>query len=373
MTTNLPAYLQQSPAKKLNETALLGIGAALPPHISIRGNTFTLVDASGAEQVAGPTLDVCVADISDVVCKQYYSEKWTPDSNEPPICWSANGLAPSRESIEPQSATCADCRWNVRGSAVSALSGAAIKACRDERWLAVLIPSIPHIKFQLKLTPGSFKTWQSFVKLCEGNQTEINNVLTRITFQPGVNGVLVFQAISYIDENTAKMRNAGYAEKAFDALVGRTDKPIQAALPAPSAPLAAALPPQGQPAPFVAPLAATPTPPPTAATAASPSDVAAPTRRKRRTAAEMAAASGGPTAGAPVAPFRPQAPQAEQLPQATNPGFLGAGQQAPANPAFAAPPPAAAPANGGQQFGIAPGVAPNAEITQALDGLFGKK
>ena len=70
---NLPAYLQHG-AKKLNESALLGIGSALPPHISIRGNNFTLVDASGAQQVAGRVIDVCIADLSDVVCKQFYAD-----------------------------------------------------------------------------------------------------------------------------------------------------------------------------------------------------------------------------------------------------------------------------------------------------------
>lgn len=371
MTTNLPAYLQNSSGKKLNEVALLGIGSALPPHISIRGNTFTLVDASGAEQTAGPQLDVNICDISNVMCKQYYSEKWTPDSKEPPVCWSANGIAPSREALEPQHPTCVGCRHNVRGSAVSALSGASIKACRDEKWLAILIPQIPQVRFQLRLTPGSFKTWQAYVKTAEGSQTEISDVLTRLSFQPGVNGVLNFAAVNYIDENTAKVRNAGYAEKAFDILVGRTDKPI-AALAAPVGYAPAASPPATphpqQPAPFDAPAAArfagagfqAPqtgfAQPATASAPIQPTETAP--RRRRRTAAEIAAdnAQGQPAPApqtAPIAPFRPQA---------TAPA-------APANPGFMAQP-AAQPA---AQFGMSPGVAPNPELSQALDGLFGKK
>lgn len=356
---NLPAYLQNSPAKKLNETALLGIGSSLPPHISIRGNTFTLIDASGAQQNAGPTLDANVADISDVVCKQFYGEKWTPDSNEPPKCWSANGIAPSREAIEPQSATCDGCPHNVRGSAVSQISGAAVKACRDERWLALILPAFPTMKFQLRLTPGSFKNWQGYIKTCEGSQTDVSDVVTRVTFQAGVNGVLQFQAVSYIDEATAAQRNAGYAEKAFDALVGRLDRPIQAALPAPAAPSAA---------PATAPLLA----PASANGAFAPAE---PPKRTRRTKAQIeadnAAQAGQPVAApqptgfaapapaAPIAPFRPQ-PAANAAPS-----FTGA-QQVPAG----TPQPAVV---GNAGFGIQQGVAPNPEIQAALQGLFGKK
>lgn len=365
----LPAYLQNGPAKNINEVALLGIGSSLPPHVSIRGNTFTLVDASGATQSAGAVLDVNIADLSDVICKQYYADKWSPDSNEPPVCWSANGLAPSREALEPQSPTCADCRHNVRGSAVSALSGAAIKACRDEKWLAILIPSIPQVQFQLRLTPGSFKTWQSYVKTAEGSNTQISDVLTRISFQAGVNGVLVFQAVNYIDEATAKLRNMAYEKKSFDVLVGRNDRPIQAMLAAPSAP---ANPMLAQPAPAAAPFAATASPAPQTGfaqlVAALQPVEATPQRRRRRTQAEIAAdnaAQGQPAQNnAPaIAPFRPQAPSDQSVAPATNPGFL---QGAPQGNG-------AAPAAPAAQFGIAPGVAPNPEITQALDGLFGKR
>ena len=393
---NLPAHLQGRQTKALNEVATLGIGSAMPPHISIRGNTFTLVDASGAQQNAGPVLDICVADVSDVVCKQFYSEKWTPDSSEPPLCWSANGIAPSREALTPQSPTCAACPKNARGSAVSAISGVAIKACRDERWLAVVHPQMPTMRFQLRLTPGSFKNWREYIEKCKGSNTDISNVVTRCTFQPQVNGVMLFQAINYIDEATANARDAGYAEKAFDVLVGRNDVPIQGALPAPAA-VPTTLPPPGQPfltsapvnpqpipqpqpAPFVpappaafqpGPMGQPQVPQQSVAPSASPSE---PPKRRRRTQAEIAAANGtvaapaqlapafAQPAQAPIAPFRPQ-PVAE----ATNPAFAG-GVQAAAPQAPSAP---AQPA--GAQFGIQPGVAPNPEIAATLNSLFAPK
>lgn len=232
----LPAHLANLPSSGLAARAADGIGSALPPHISIRGNAFTLVDATGAEQRAQTTyLDVCIADISDVMCKQYYKNAWTPDSNEPPACWSANGIAPSVEAVEPQSARCDTCQWNVRGSATSKLSGTAIKACRDEKWLAVLVPGIA-IPVQLRLTPGSFANWRSYVEMFRGRPVDMCHVFTRLQFEQDSNGVLTFTVspTGYIDPPTADMFLKMKAAKASDVLVGRTDRPRQAALPAPT-------------------------------------------------------------------------------------------------------------------------------------------
>ena len=142
----------------------------MPPHISIQGNSFTLIDAAGNEQNEGGVIEVCIADVSDVTCKRYYGDKkWTPDSKDPPVCWSSNGLGPSRDATTPQNSICATCPKNERGSAISAVSGAAIKACRDEKWLALILPKYPTMIFQLVLTPGSFKNWRDFLKPFEGH------------------------------------------------------------------------------------------------------------------------------------------------------------------------------------------------------------
>src|ERR1700723_2998283 len=125
--TDLPAPLQKSQLPGMSDRDPEGMGSAMPPHISIRGNEFTLVDLT-REEICFDTkhLDVAIIDLSDVMCKLYYDNAWTPDSKDPPLCWSANGVAPSREAIQPQSATCQACPQNIRGSAVSKLSGASI-------------------------------------------------------------------------------------------------------------------------------------------------------------------------------------------------------------------------------------------------------
>lgn len=390
MAEQLPAYLRNRQAPAVAARALQGLGSSLPPHISIRGNQFTLVDSAGAEAPMGVQLDCAIIDISEVMCKRYYDKPFDPKAEgEPPTCWSANGIAPSREAIEPQSPTCAACPNNVRGSATSAMSGKAIKACRDEKWLAILIPKYPEMLFQLILSPGSFTNWKAFSKPFDGQAVDISDVVTRISFEPKTNGVLLFQAMQYIEEATHAAREKALLGKATDVLVGRNDVPIQGALIAPkdlpeaahmapgriehvpqenSFSAGAASPAFGaavtnvQPNVNLAPTfgggtqaglpfgsAQTAGPafgqPSDTATSATPSPSDG--RRKRRTRAEIDAANaaasqpqGAPaaSAGPAVAPFRPQ-------PMANGP--------------------AAGPA-----FGIGPGVSPNQEMTDTINSIF---
>jgi hypothetical protein len=188
--TQLPAHLANRQRRNLTEKAVAGLGSLLPPHISIQGNTFTLIDAGGAEKPAGATLDAIILDVSDVTCKKYFDKAWEPGSNEPPTCFSANGVAPSRDAVTPQSRTCAECPHNVRGSKISAISGAAIKACRDEKWLALLIPTVGDMLFQLVLTPGSFDNWKTYNKKFEGQGIDLNDVVTKLGFVAKTNGVI---------------------------------------------------------------------------------------------------------------------------------------------------------------------------------------
>ena len=354
----LPAYLQSRNSRIVSDGAADGIGAQLPPHISIRGNEFTLIDASSNRQeVDEKYLDVCFVDRSDVICKQFYAEKWQDDSNDPPLCWSANGVAPSTEASQPQAATCAVCPNNVRGSATSAISGKAIKACRDEKWCAVILPKYPTMIFQFKITPGSFVAWKAYVDKFKGQATDLSDVVTRVAFEKGKNGVLTFEATAYIDQALYTAREAAALERKTDVLVGRLDKPIQGALAASRQEEARPT----QPALTAgAPLAShgeTGTP---AVTAPAGGAFGAPQqagdgKRRRRTKAEI------------------EADNAKSNPAGAGQGgsAFGGGNGGPA-PFRPSEPPAGSPAAGGAPFGIQEhAVAPDPAMTQMLGGIFG--
>jgi hypothetical protein len=291
----LPAHLQKAQLPRLSDRATEGMGSAMPPHISIRGNEFTLVDAAGEEtSIETKHLDAAIVDMSDVMCKLFYDNAWTPDSKDPPICWSANGVGPSKEAMQPQAQTCQQCPNNIRGSAVSKLSGASIKACRDEKWLAVIIDGYKDLIFQFRVTPGSFKNWSAYSEKFKKQPFDIRDVITRMQFEKDKNGVVTFTPANWLTPDMTALRNKLVTSKATDGIVGRLDQPIQGALVAP------------QYATDV-PRVASGGPGATAPVALSPEQP----KRTRRTKAEMEAANAAPATppnGTPaMAPFRPEA------------------------------------------------------------------
>ena len=387
--TQLPAHLQNR-QQSLVGRAADGMGGLLPPHISIKDNRFTFVDAAAHRRVHEQiTLDVIVADLSDHMCKRFYKYDYEPGADDPPTCWSANGVGPSVDAIEPQAPTCAACPNNVRGSATSNISGKAIKACRDERFLAVVASPFPDMRWQMVLTPGSFKNWAAYTKVLADRGVDLPWVVTKLGFER--QGVLSFSLLEngWTPPPLLEQIERERGSHAYDALVGRNDRPRQGALPAPigtvqrlpdgtslridpsadgpqqsfqpSPPPAAgfgAAPSAGSQSTSTG-FAGAPTQaqasPATATAAASPSE---PQRRKRRTRAEMEAARQGQAA--PAGPAQAPFPTGE-------PAQAAFGGAPPAGAAFGTAPPAP---NGG--FGIQAGQEPGAELKQMLDNTFGK-
>ena len=364
---NLPAYLQQYQAPDVGATLSANLGSAMPPHVSIGGGRFTLVDASNNEipvptfdPVLGVYLDAVIIDSNPVMSRIYFSGAYDAGAEGVrPDCFSDNGVGPSISASSPQAPTCAVCP-RAEWTKVNA-NGKKVPWCSQKQKVALLIPGFPTL-FLLAVPPNSHSYLREYVEKCKGNGANVANLITRISFVPGVQGTLQFQPVSWIDETVAQLRQAAYAEKKTDALVGRTDvarpaaslpppqgqpttgligapvmQPVNyvPAVPAqptmgqwPPQPLAAAPQPAAfgqfqqvqQPAPFAAqqPQAAgfAPT---AAATGSSPASTAQPAaqsspseqpatgRRRRRTAAEMQAASEGQPA-AQTAPAPAQAP-----------------------------------------------------------------
>lgn len=383
MTQNLPAHLQKYQTRDIGSTALANLGSTMPPHVSIGGNRFTLIDAANNEipvptfdPKIGPYLDACIIDVADVMSRIYFAGNYDPNAEGTrPDCFSDNGVGPSISSSSPQAPTCAACprsEWTKVNA-----NGKKVPWCSHKYKIAILVPGFDTV-FLLSVPPNSHGPLREYLNTCKGNGALAANLITRISFIS--QGTLQFHPLNWIDDAVATLRERAYAEKKTDALVGRTDvaRPAGAIAQATVTPgavvgeLRMASPdafatgvPQvtSQPAPFVlTPAAAAgapgwpaPNPAPIAAMT-SPSDPAPTGRRRRRTAAEMAAAAPqGPTGAAtpPQAPFphssQQQAPQQSQgAPQGqfpvtqtpagpqTDMGFgMAQGQPATANPELA--------------------------------------
>ena len=396
MTNQLPAYLQNYQAPDVGATLSANLGSAMPPHVSIGGGRFTLIDA-GNNEIPVPTfdpqlgvyLDAAIIDVNNVMSRIYFAGAYDGSAEGVrPDCFSDNGVGPSVSANSPQASTCAVCpkaEWTKINN-----NGKKVPWCSQKQKVALLIPGFPTL-FLLAVPPNSHSYLREYVEKCKGNGANVANLITRISFVPGVQGTLQFQPVSWIDEAVAQLRQAAYAEKKTDALVGRTDvaRPAgavlgtQAQLPMPAAnpniagtgqlmppaiqpgqattgwPAQAQQPAQQvqQPAPFptVSPAASStwPTIPQSPGSAGPAAPVTqgadpAPTRRRRRTAAEMQASQPNGAAPAPQAPF-------------PHPGQVASGA-------------AGQPSQGGN-FGIAAGqpAASNPELSGMLDSFFGKQ
>jgi hypothetical protein len=80
--------------------------------------------------------------------RTFFEGTFDPTNTAPPDCHSADGVAPSANSLKPQSASCATCPQNTAGSGQTQGS----RACRYNKTLAVAVPEYGNKVFNIKLS-----------------------------------------------------------------------------------------------------------------------------------------------------------------------------------------------------------------------------
>jgi hypothetical protein len=103
--------------------------------ISIRNNVFRLmVNGKEIDKSESRHLDVVIVNASPYVHRMYFAGEYKPGQKvSPPACWTQDSIKPDAEVPNPQSATCADCPQNIKGSGPN-----GTKACRFSRRIAVV-------------------------------------------------------------------------------------------------------------------------------------------------------------------------------------------------------------------------------------------
>jgi hypothetical protein len=80
--------------------------------------------------------------------RTFFEGIFDPANTAPPDCHSADGVAPSSNSLKPQSESCATCPQNAAGSGQTQGS----RACRYNKTLAVAVPDYGNKVFTIKLS-----------------------------------------------------------------------------------------------------------------------------------------------------------------------------------------------------------------------------
>src|SRR5216684_7313454 len=222
----LPSHLQNLQTPDIGGVLSANLGSAMPPHVSIGGGRFTLIDASNNEipvptfdPVIGVYLDAAIIDVNPVMSRIYFEGNYDANAEGVrPTCFSDNGIGPSTASSVPQAPTCAACprsEWTKVNP-----NGKKVPWCTQKQKIALLIPGFD-VLFMLAVPPNSHGPMREYVERCKGNGVNMANLITRMSFLS--QGTLQFAPMSYIDAPTAELRQKAYVEKKTDALVGRND------------------------------------------------------------------------------------------------------------------------------------------------------
>jgi hypothetical protein len=230
--TGLPAPLASRAYRGIIQDAANNLGASRGPHLSTRGGRFRLIDGTGQEKLIDTHyVDLIVVDANVHSSRIYFGGPFDPLSDAPPMCFSDNGVGPSTQSMSPQSPTCQVCPHNVRGSDVT-FTGKATTACSSRKKLAFILPDDPAVTvYELQIPPGSLTNFRNYCDWLRQQASgvanrpmDINDVVTRVSFDPGRQFVMQFEPAAYADdERTIQLVEYIYANKLADAAVGRND------------------------------------------------------------------------------------------------------------------------------------------------------
>jgi hypothetical protein len=235
--THLPAHIANRQRKPILAAVSAGLGSASPPYVSIKGGSFTLIDANGEQEpIDSKFLDCVIFDVNETVAIQrVYWGKDRPfdpnsDTYQAPVCFSDNGVGASVNAQQPQSSSCQTCPQNVWGSATSRVSGKATKACGQIKKIVVLVSGYD-MPFLLRVPVMSHDNLRVYGDKFKGQQFDVSDIYTRISFVHGQVGQLDFNPIPsnapWVSEADAKKIDDFLARKVTDALVGRGDTPVQ--------------------------------------------------------------------------------------------------------------------------------------------------
>lgn len=205
----LPASLQgvalPTTAKDLSQ----GVGSV--PVLSIRGRVFRfkyqgnedpVVDQNG---YALPYLDVIIVKGNPNLSKIFYPAAFVEGNDDPPTCFSLDGVAPDATVVQKQALTCGACQHNIWGSKVTP-QGRPTKSCADGRRLAI-VPAYDPMNQRfggpalLRIPPASLGELAAYSNMLASAQAHYFAVVTRISFdQAEAYPKLVFQCMGAINE-----------------------------------------------------------------------------------------------------------------------------------------------------------------------------
>jgi hypothetical protein len=170
-----------------------------------RGEKILLRDDRGTPT---PQLDVVIVGVANAISKIYYERGYVEGDDNPPDCFSLDGITPDAAAPNKQHDVCATCRHNQWGSRITD-AGKRAKSCQDSRRIAVVpLGDIQNEQLGgpmlLRIPPTSLPNLANYSDLLERKSADFNYVGTRISFDYNVAyPKLEFQALGWLTTEQA--------------------------------------------------------------------------------------------------------------------------------------------------------------------------
>jgi uncharacterized protein (DUF4415 family) len=177
--------------------------------IGLRNSRFRLV-VGGVEEgiIQENYLDTIILGAAPGVSRVFYSGNYDPNENQPPACYSADGIVPAEDVKTKQADKCMTCPQNVKGSKIA--DGKQYKACSYFRRVVVMLAGDTQDRRVFKLdvkSQGLFgentaneKNLNDYIKMVATRGVDLGAVVTRISFDLDASvPKLVFKAHRFVD------------------------------------------------------------------------------------------------------------------------------------------------------------------------------
>ena len=238
---SLPTHLKNRRSQAVAIEVASGLAGAQPPHVSIEGGRFTLVDAGGNKKPLDTVYLDCIIIATKAGRNRVFWGKganYEGENQGHPICFSDNNIGASINAQQPQAAQCTICEWSKWDSDISKLTGKNVPACKTFKKIGIMLPGFT-FPFQMNIPVMSHPALESYSAEFKTGDYDVSDVITRISFVAGKTGQLAFdfadfgqEDLPYIDGETMKLRDDMIESGKTDILIGRNDVPWSGALPA---------------------------------------------------------------------------------------------------------------------------------------------
>jgi hypothetical protein len=222
----LPAYLKSAKHDINADMLAHAMGISYPAILGVNGG-FVIKRGKERQQVMNPLdpdspatyIEAVILRVSPTKSKAYYATAYA-DADEAvgknPDCQSKDGIKPDASVAAPQNSLCITCPHNAFGSARNGKG----KACSDTISVAVSTANTPEEPMFFKVKGASLRPFSDYGKQVSARGAQVNQVVTRISFDPEVVGKYKFRPMGFLDEVTyGKVENM-YNDEVVKEIVG---------------------------------------------------------------------------------------------------------------------------------------------------------